>query len=438
MSAFTFKNGVHPGGFKELTRDKSIETVPIPPRVIIPLNQHTGMPLEPLVGRGDRVKTGQVIAEVDAFVSAPVHSSVTGTVKRVDRFPTPVMPMDTCVEIETEETDEFDFEFQADVDYNRLKKKEIVDLIRKSGIVGMGGAAFPASVKFSPPPGNIIDTVILNGCECEPYLTADHRLMIESPETIITGLKIIMKALDVKRGIVGIEDNKPDAIKKMVDLLKTEPEISVRAVKTKYPQGAEKMLIRALTGRKVPPGKLPFHIGIVVSNVGTASAVFDAVVKNKPLYERVVTVTGDGVKQSANLLARIGTPFHFLFQYLGGLSPDAGKILVGGPMMGVAQFSPDVGVTKACSGIVVTGSEKKEKEFNCINCAECVHHCPMFLVPTKIVRYARNQIWDKARYFGALDCIECGCCAYCCPSKIPIVHWIRVAKRKIMEIEKTS
>ena len=436
MKTRTFKQGIHPEEFKELSENLAIQEAPLPPKVIIPLRQHIGAPLQPLVAKGDRVKTGQVIARADAFVSAPVHSSVTGVVKNVGNAPSPLAASDTCIEIQTEEVEELDFDPAVAIDYQSLSEKQIVDSIRQAGIVGMGGAAFPTAVKFIPPEGVKIHTVVLNGCECEPFLTADHRLMLEAGEKIVFGLKIIMKAVAAEKAIIGIETNKPDAIVKLTELCKDEPSILVKVVKTKYPQGAEKMLIDAVLGIRVPPGKLPLHVGVVVSNVGTAAAVFDAVVKKIPLYKRVVTLSGDALTRPANLTVRIGTPFSFLFEHLGGFSQEVGKILLGGPMMGVAQFNPDVGVTKATSGILVVGKSKPRKEYNCINCAECVHNCPMFLVPTKIARYARNDIWDKAEEYSALNCIECGCCSFVCPSNIPLVHWIRVAKNRIIEIKK--
>ena len=438
MKKLTFKKVIHPKEFKELTEHLEVQTAPIPPKVVIPVNQHIGAPLKPLVEKGDRVKTGQPIANVPAFVAAPVHASVTGTVKSIGKFATSVLPGDTCIEIETEETDEYYFNPEETHDYQDLEKEQIVELIREAGIVGMGGAAFPASVKFTPPPDITIDTIILNGCECEPYLTSDHRVMLEQSERVIEGLKITMKATGARRGVIGIENNKPDAIAKLTQLVEDEPYINVQAVKTKYPQGAEKMLIDALTGRKVPAGGLPFQIGVVVSNVGTATAVYDAVVRKKPLYERVVTFSGDAVKSPANLLVRIGTPLSFLFDHLGGFSSEPKKILVGGPMMGVAQFSIDIGVSKACSGVLAISKHETPKEYNCINCCRCVYHCPMFLVPTKIVRFAKHNIWDKTKEFGAHNCIECGSCSFECPSKIPLVQWIRVAKRRLIEIEKST
>ena len=438
MKKLTFKKGIHPKEFKQITENLEIREVPIPPRVIIPIRQHIGAPLIPVVKKGDRVKTGQVIADSEAFVAAPVHSSCTGVVKNIGNYPTPISPSDTCIEIETEEKEEFDFDLNSNIDYKSLSKQEILKLIRKAGIVGMGGAAFPAVVKFSPPKDVHIDTVILNGCECEPYLTSDHRTMLELSEKVLKGLKIIMRAVEAENGIIGIEDNKLDAIEKMSQLVINESDISVQAVKTKYPQGAEKMLIDALTGRKIPPGALPFNVGVVVSNVGTAAAIYDAVVKNIPLYRRVLTVTGESLENPANLLARVGTPFSFLFDYLGGFSDDVTKLILGGPMMGITQFNLDVGVTKATSGILVFGKRKRKKEFNCINCAECINHCPMFLIPTKIVRFAKNSAWDKAEDYGVMNCIECGACSFVCPSNIPLVQWIRVAKARIAEIKKAS
>ncbi len=438
MKALTFKKGIHPKEFKELSEHKELKEVPIPPKVIIPLKQHIGAPLVPVVKKGDRVLTGQVIARSDAFVSAPLHSSVTGVVKSIGKFSTPLSASDTCIEIETEEKDEFAYELNVENDYKKMEPKEIVQKIREAGIVGMGGASFPAAVKFTPPEGVKIDTVILNGCECEPYLTADHQSMLEFPEKILEGLKIIMRAVSAERGIIGIETNKPDAIEKMEELVKNEENIYVQPVKTKYPQGAEKMLIDAVLGRKVPPGKLPLHVGVVVSNVGTSAAIYDAVVKGIPLYKRVVTITGDAIKEPSNLVVRVGTQFSYLIDFAGGFTKEVEKVVLGGPMMGITQFTTDVGVTKATSGILVLGKRKSVKEFNCINCANCVYRCPMNLVPTKIAKMAKAKDWQGAEYYGALNCIECGTCSFVCPSNIPLVHWIRVAKNKIIEIKKAE
>ncbi|MCK4835636.1 MAG: RnfABCDGE type electron transport complex subunit C, partial [Candidatus Aminicenantes bacterium] len=320
MKTRTFKQGIHPEEFKEFSEHLEIQEAPLPPKVIIPLRQHIGAPLKPVVAKGDRVKTGQVIAEAEAFVSAPVHSSVTGTVKNIANYPTPLMASDTCIEIETGETEELDFNPDTEIDYVSLKKEEIIESVRKAGMVGMGGAAFPTAVKFIPPEGIQIHTVVLNGCECEPFLTADHRLMLKEGEKILSGLKIIMKAVGAEKGIVGIETNKPDAIRKISELCSNDSAIDIQPVRTKYPQGAEKMLIDAALGLRVPPGKLPLHIGVVVSNVGTAASVYDAVVKQIPLYKRVVTLSGNALTNPANLMVRIGTPFSFLFDHLGGFS----------------------------------------------------------------------------------------------------------------------
>ena len=438
MKKLTFKKGIHPHEFKELSEKSGIEVLPIPPKVIIPLRQHLGAPVQPLVAKGDRVKTGQIIADAEAFVSAPVHSSVTGTVKSIGLFPTPLSPSDTCIEIGTEPEDDFDYSPSEISKIDDLSGEEILKRIRKGGIVGMGGAAFPAAVKLSPPKDVTIDTIILNGCECEPYLTSDHRSMLEFPKKIIKGLEVIMKATGAQRGIVGIEKNKPDAIKAMTEAAQNFSSIKIQGVQTKYPQGAEKMLIDALINRRVPPGQLPFHVGVVVSNVGTAAAIYDAVIHNTPLYQRVVTFTGDALQKPGNFMVRIGTSLQFVFDHLGGFSKEVNKIISGGPMMGIAQSGADVPITKASSGILALGEQKKHKEYNCINCCKCVYHCPMFLVPTKIVRFAKGEIWDKSEEFGAMNCIECGSCSFVCPSNIPLVQWIRVAKNRLTEIKRAS
>lgn len=430
MKAKTFKCGIHPPELKK-TAESRISEIPLPPTVVMPLRQHIGAPLQPRVAKGDRVITGQLLADSDSFVAAPVHSSVTGTVKNIGIYPTSLSPAETCIEIETQPDEEFAFSAD-DADGSRLEKTEIIKRIRAAGIVGMGGAAFPTAVKLSPPAENPIDTVILNGCECEPYLTADHALMIAEPGKIVRGLDLLVRALGASRGIIGIEDNKPDALARMAEAAAGHSLISVQSLRTKYPQGAEKMLIDALLHRRVPAGGLPFHVGVIVSNVATALAVCEAVEEHKPLYSRVLTVSGD-VESGANFRARVGTRFSFIFEHLGLQEADFCRIICGGPMMGVAQFSSEVPVSKATSGILLLKTAPDNIEYTCINCSACVSHCPMFLLPTRIARFARHGMWDQAAGLGAMNCIECGSCAFACPAHIPLVQWLRVTKARLQE-----
>jgi electron transport complex protein RnfC len=302
----------------------------------------------------------------------------------------------------------------------------------------MGGAAFPTQVKLSPPPDKKIDTIIINGAECEPYLTADHRVMLEHSEDILFGLKAIMKAVGVEKGYVGIENNKPDAIKKMQELVKDENNIEVVALHTKYPQGGEKQLIYAITGREVPSGGLPMEVGVIVQNVGTTAMIAKAIKTGMPLIERVLTVTGSAIAEPKNLLVRIGTPFREVIQQCGGFKQTPGKVIMGGPMMGLAQASIDVPVVKGTSGILVLSKDeaKQYQERPCIKCARCVDACPVYLLPTRLSHFAQHGMWDEAEDYNALDCIECGSCSFVCPSKIPLVQRIRLAKSQILDRRK--
>ncbi len=323
---------------------------------------------------------------------------------------------------------------KSNPDISQLTSEEIINIIKESGIVGMGGAAFPTHVKLSPPPGKVVDTIILNGAECEPYLTSDHRLMMERPEDVLYGLRVFMKALNVEKGFIAIENNKPDALEAVYNVGKGIEGIEVVAVKTKYPQGAEKQLINACTGREVPSGGLPADAGVVVNNVGTAAAVASAVKKGMPLIERIVTVTGNGIKNPKNLLVRIGTSFKDVIDECGGFNGTPGKVIAGGPMMGIAQYSVDIPVIKGTSGILVLTEEEAElpEMSNCIRCGKCVEVCPINLMPVNISNYALLDKFDQAESANALDCIECGACSFICPAKRPLVDSIRVAKREIL------
>jgi len=435
----TFKGGIHPPDHKALTSSKAIETMPLPAQVVIPLQQHIGRISEAIVEVGDRVLRGQPLSKPAGPVSVSSHASLSGTVKAIESFPHPLGQVVPAIVIESDGLDEPYIDYACDAKYFSLSPEEMKNRIADAGITGMGGATFPTHVKLMPPADKPIDTVILNGAECEPYLTSDHRLMLEYPEDIIKGFRVIMKVLGVKKGFVAIENNKPDAIAKMSELLKNDPEILLLALKVKYPQGAEKQLIYAATQRRVPAGKLPMEVGCVVQNVGTAKAIYDAVACHKPLIERVVTVTG-AVRNHKNLSVRIGTSVRELIDYCGGFSEDPGKVIMGGPMMGIAQFTLDVPIIKGSSGIVVLSRNevKENKPQECISCARCVDVCPMNLMPTLIVSYVENGRWDLAKEAGIMNCMECGSCAFVCAAGRNVMHLMRFGKFMVQEMEKAE
>lgn len=436
---FSFKGGIHPPNNKHFTENKAIEKAKVPSVVYIPLQQHAGAPSEAVVKPGDEVKMGQMIGQQKGFVSAPIHSSVSGKVKAIEPL------MDTkgnkvmTVVIENDGLDTPDDSIKP-WNIDKLSPQEIKNIILDAGIVGMGGALFPTHVKLSPPAEKDIDVVILNGAECEPYLTSDHRLMVEQPEAIVAGLKVIMKVLDVQTGYLGIEDSKADAIAAMEKAVSNEPNISVKPLRTKYPQGCEINLIKAVTGRQVPAGGLPIDIGVVVNNVATAAQIYKTISTGMPLIERIVTVTGKGVKNPKNLLARVGTLFSQLIEECGGLACEPGKVIAGGPMMGTAQYTLDVPVTKGTSGILILSQEEtaEEEVMPCIRCGKCVQVCPMNLMPLNISAYSLKGDYETCEGFNALNCVECGSCSFICPAKRPLVQSIRLAKREIIAQRKNS
>jgi electron transport complex protein RnfC len=442
MKLKTFRGGVHAPDRKEATRDKPIEVLPPPSRVVIPLQQHTGAPCEALVKEGDTVALGQKIGDSKSFVSAPVHASIAGKVTAVQPLPHPVMPKPVlAVVIEAEPGGAAGGEANvqsaamaapaaggAAASWQSLDSEEIKRRIREAGVVGLGGAAFPTHVKLSPSAEKPVDVLILNGVECEPYLTNDHRLMLERGGEILEGARIVMKVLGVHRACLGIEANKLDAIRHMQELA-AGTGVQVVGLKVKYPQGAEKQLIKAVLGREVPSGGLPFDVGVVVQNVGTLLAVLEAVALGRPLIERVLTVSGDGVAEPKNLQVRIGTSFAAVLEACGGAQLDGeGKVLMGGPMMGIAQYSLQVPVIKGTSGILAFRRGRQEKETPCIKCGRCVEVCPMGLMPVRIADYAEKDNFALCLEYGVKDCIECGACAYVCDTKRPIVHWVKYAK----------
>lgn len=430
MALATFKGGIHPPDKKELAKDRPISEAKSPQRVVIPLSQHLGAPCKPVVTIGQEVKKGEMIGEPGGFVSAPVHSSVSGKVIAIAEFPNAMGRMVNSVVIENNGKEEW-AALKDTPDYMKLSPDELKDKVKASGIVGMGGAAFPTVVKLSPPKEKPIDTVIINGAECEPYLTADYRLMMEKPKEIVEGLKILMKILGVNKGFIGIENNKPAAIEKMKAAAKGEANIEVCALGVKYPQGAEKMLIKAATGREVPPRALPMDVKVVVQNVGTALAVYEAARYGKPLIERVVTVTGEGINTPSNLMVKIGTLVSDLIEQCGGFKGEAGKVVSGGPMMGFAMSSLDVPVIKGTSGILVIPEEgvSHVEDFGpCIRCGRCIDICAMGLMPSMLSILSEKGFYEEAKGYNLFDCFECGSCAFVCPSKRPIVQLVRLAK----------
>ena len=436
MKLFSFKGGVHPPEMKELAEDSPIRKAEIPKNLTLPLVQHIGAPCKATVEVGQQVREGQVIGETQAFVTAPVHAPVSGKVKKIENVLHPLGIKVPAVLLEVDEGEEKEYMEPLGDDPAKLDPKQMLERVQQAGIVGMGGATFPAHVKFAPPKEKKIDTFIINGCECEPYLTADYRVMLERGDDVLLGAQMISKILGVERTIVGIEENKPGAIENLRQLTGSAGG-EVQVVETKYPQGAEKMLIKALLNREVPSGGLPMDVGVVVSNVGTAVAVCEAVRDGKPLIERVVTVTGNGVGKPGNFLTRIGISVQSLVDQAGGTVGTVGKLIVGGPMMGLAQSSFDIPVIKGTSGILIMQEqgEMHETYLPCIKCSFCVQACPVHLIPSRLSIIAEAQNWKKAEEFGVNDCIECGCCTYVCPSKRPIVQFIKTTKMKLRKLK---
>jgi electron transport complex protein RnfC len=431
MKTKTFPHGIHPPEEKERTAEKSLEALPPPEKVIVPLHQHFGNPAQPLVKKGDDVFLGQKIGEASSLFSANVHASVSGKVISVDGHNHPLGKPVLSVTLANDGEDRIHPDLSGTEDPFSLDPDQIRQRVKEAGVVGLGGAAFPTAVKITPPKDKPIDTVILNGCECEPILTADYRLMMEYPEEILKGAELVRIATGADHILVGIEDNK----RKAFDLLRekaTAYSAEVFLVKTKYPQGAEKNLIYALLGREVRRGGLPFDVGVVVQNVGTAKAIWDAARNGTPLYERALTVSGSGIKEPKNVIARIGTPFQAVTDFCGGFVEDVNRVIMGGPMMGLSQWALDVPVIKGTSGILAWASPKPPIEFSCIRCGRCVEHCPMGLMPTQLMKYIKYDQLAEAEDWGSLDCVECGSCQFSCPAKIPLVHWIRLGKNQIM------
>lgn len=431
----TFKlGGIHPPENK-LSAQAAIEYLPLPKQVTVPIGQHLGAPATPVVKKGDEVKVGMLLAKASGFISANIHSPVSGKVFKIDnvydssgyRKPSIIINVDGDEWLENIDRSK---DIVKDI---KLSNKEIVDKINEMGVVGLGGATFPSFVKLMVPEGKKVEFLVINGVECEPYLTSDHRLMLERGEEMMIGITILMKGLNVEKALIGIENNKPDAIEELKKLAQNFKGIEIHPLKVQYPQGGEKQLIQAITGREVPSGKLPLEVGCVVNNVGTALAVYEAVQKNKPLIERVVTVTGKSVKKPSNFMVRIGTPVKELIEAAEGLPGDTGKIINGGPMMGKTLLNTDVPVVKGTSGILIMPEKesKRNETTSCIRCAKCVQVCPMGLEPVFLSKTSKLEMFDKVENERVMDCIECGSCSYTCPANIPLLDYIRFGKNKV-------
>lgn len=437
MAKYTFTGGIHPYDGKDLSKDKPIREVLPKGDLVYPLSQHIGAPAKAIVAKGDRVLRGQMIAEAGGFVSAPVYATVSGTVKAIE--PRRVVTGDAVMSVVIENDGLYEeVEYPESKPLEEMTKEEIVNCVKEAGIVGMGGAGFPTHVKLSPKDPDKIDYCIVNGAECEPYLTSDYRRMIEEPEKVIGGLKVMLALFDNARGIIAIEDNKPDCIKLLKDLTKDEPRIHVKALKTKYPQGAERQIIFATTGRAINSSKLPADAGCIVDNVDTVVAINAAVTERKPLMERIVTVTGDAIKDPCNFKVHIGTNYHELIDEAGGFKEDPVKIISGGPMMGFGIFELDVPTTKTASALLCLTKDdvSKMEPSACINCGRCVEVCPSRLVPTKLAQCAEHFDDETFVKCEGLECVECGCCSFVCPAKRPLTQSIKsmrkiqLAKRK--------
>jgi electron transport complex protein RnfC len=433
--------GVHPADHK-LSADQPIKTLPVPQTVYLHVGQHIGAPAKPVVEKGQKVQVGDLIAEAGGFISAPIHASVSGTVLKVDQVPDVTGHRKSTVVIQAEgdawkETIDRSEQLKGAIDLN---PKEIIERIKEAGIVGLGGAAFPSYVKLMVPEGKKAEFLTINAAECEPYLTADHRLMLEKGKELIVGIDILLKALNIERALVGIENNKVDAIKALQSFVGKNKRIEIVPMKTLYPQGGERQLVKALVDREIPPPPkgLPIDVGCVVFNIGTVFAVYEAVQKNKPLVERIITVTGKSLKKPSNFRVRIGTPIADLIEAAGGMPEDTGKVICGGPMMGKALNSIDIPVTKGMSGLLLLPEKEANRKpvLNCIRCGKCVTKCPLGLEPYLIMALTERGHFERAHAEKILNCCECGCCTYICPANRPLLDYMRLGKTTVTNMLK--
>ena len=427
MGSKTFKGGVHPYEGKELAKDQPIVEVLPKGDLVYPLSQHIGAPATPVVAVGDKVLKGQKIAEAGGFVSSPIYASASGTVKAIEPHRVAVGDMVNSIVIENDGAFE-EVEYTPCEDVTALSKEEIVNKVKEAGVVGMGGAGFPTCVKLKP--AKPVDTILLNGCECEPLLTADHRVLLEYADDIIFGLRAVLKTTGAQKGIIVIEDNKQDAIELMQEKVADIGNMEVFVARTKYPQGAEKTLIKRVMGRIVPSGGLPADVGVVVDNISTVKAISDAIQTGMPLVERVATVTGEKIKNPGNFVIKIGTSVRELIDYCGGFTDDDVLVKMGGPMMGFPLNTLDVPMMKGSNGIIAVEPDET-KEQPCIKCGRCVDVCPMELSPLYFVKYAKDENWQGMKDMNVMDCVECRCCQYICSSKIPIINSIKAGKNAV-------
>ncbi len=441
MGILSFRHGVHPPDSKHLTESVPIRRMPYPDEVVIPLRQHTGAPSRPIVRKGDRVERGDAVAEADGWVSVPQHASATGIVQGVELWPHPDGSMSEAVRIKVEKWSPQLTRQRMVPEWEGLSPQEVVEAVRDAGIVGLGGAAFPTHVKLSPPAEYPIEFLLANGAECEPYLTTDHRTMVEYPERVHFGIRIMMHTLGVKKAVIGVEMNKPDAVEALEATLPTDLDVTVQPLRVKYPQGAEKMLIEAVTGREVPSGKLPMHVGALVQNVGSIGTIAEVFETGLPLVERIVTVTGPGVKKPSNLIVPVGSKLRDVLAFAGGVTDDVAEIVFGGPMMGSAQPDLDTPILKGTTGVVVlTEKEVKPKRtYPCIGCGHCLDACPVFLNPSLLGKLAQAGRYEEMEEAHLMDCMLCGSCSYVCPSNIPLSQMFALGKtmlRRHKEAEK--
>ncbi|MGM0652366.1 MAG: electron transport complex subunit RsxC [Bacillota bacterium] len=434
MEVKQFLGGINIPHYKSFSEQKAIKETSLPDEIVIPLSQHTGAPNEPLVKVGDKVKAGQKIGASDKFVSAPVHASLSGTVTAIEPRPFMLGNMADSIVIAVDK-DQQSVEL-GDNDLEKMSSDDIRAAVKEAGVVGMGGAAFPTAVKLSPPPDKKVDVLIINGCECEPYLTCDHRIMLEKPKELLKGTKLLMRILEIEQAYVCIEDNKEDAIE-AVRQENDDPRIVLLKMPTKYPQGSEKHLVKAAVDREIPSGGLPFDVGTLIQNVGTCVAVYEAAKYNKPLIERVVAVTGQNVQDPQNLMVKIGTKLAHIIDECGGIVEEPSKVVVGGPMTGRSQETLEVPVVKGTTGVVVLPPDMAIEDMDysdCVRCCKCVEHCPMLLYPNQISIYCEAGMVEEAEQWNTMDCIECGICAYVCPSKRPITQLVQRMKPLIREM----
>ncbi|MCI7605833.1 MAG: electron transport complex subunit RsxC [Spirochaetales bacterium] len=425
----TFKRGgVHPDDMKRLAKDKAVEILPIPGELYVSMSQHLGAPATPLKAKGDRVEKGEVVGKASSFISADVHSPVSGTVVDVRKVRLATGANADTLVIKPDE--EQPNPFTTPYDWKSQSKEEILALVKEMGIVGMGGATFPTSVKFAVPAGKKVEYLVINGVECEPYITCDYRLMLENTDDLLEGAMIAAKAVEPEKIVIGVEMNKMDAVEKLDKRAKELGyPIEIQPLCMKYPQGDEKQLLKAVTGREIPSGKLPLDIGCIVCNTATTYAIFEAVKFHKPLFERRITVSGECINEPKNILAPIGTPFSALIEYCGGMKEGVYELVSGGPMMGFDVPDEAVPMVKGSGGLLALPDKKPGKTFPCVSCGKCVQHCPMGLMPNRMFRNIKNGNYAEAMALGLMDCKECGCCSFSCPSHIDLVQGFKLGKK---------